>query len=64
MARLNPFRRHMLILRFDAGSLLEAFLVSAVTALLVVRFALVVAGYPTLGGATCTSPTCCGAASA
>lgn len=40
----------MLILRFDAGGLLEAFLVSAVTALLVVRFALVVAGYPTLGG--------------
>jgi hypothetical protein len=50
MARLNPFRRHMLILRFDAGGLLEAFLVSAVTALLVVRFALAVAGYPTLGG--------------
>ena len=28
MARLNPFRRHMLILRFDAGGLLEAFLVA------------------------------------
>jgi hypothetical protein len=50
MARLNPFRRHMLILRLDAGGLLEAFLVAAVTALLVVRFALAVAGYPTLGG--------------
>jgi hypothetical protein len=50
MAGLNPFRRHMLVLRLDAGGLLEAFLVAAVTALLVVRFALAVAEYPTLGG--------------
>ena len=50
MARLNPFRRHMLVLRYDAGGLLEAFLVAAVTALLVVRFSLAVSAYPTLGG--------------
>jgi len=29
MAGLNPFRRHMLVLRLDAGGLLEAFLVAA-----------------------------------
>jgi hypothetical protein len=51
MAGLNPFRRHMLVLRSDAGGLLEAFLVAAVTAFLVMRFALAVAEYPTLGGA-------------
>jgi hypothetical protein len=51
MPRLNPFRRHMLVLRYDAGGLLEAFLVAAVTALLVVRFILAVSEYPTLGGA-------------
>ena len=51
MAGLNPFRRHMLVLRLDAGGLLEAFLVAAVTALLIVRFALAVTEYPTLGGA-------------
>ncbi len=50
MARLNPFRRHMLVLRYDAGGLLEAFLVAAVTALLIVRFILAVSAYPTLGG--------------
>jgi hypothetical protein len=50
MAGLNPFRRHMLVLRLDAGGLLEAFLVAAVTALLVLRFVLAVTEYPTLGG--------------
>ena len=51
MAGLNPFRRHMLVLRLDAGGLLEAFLVAAVTSFLVVRFILAVTEYPTLGGA-------------
>jgi len=51
MAALNPFRRHMLVLRRDAGGLLEAFLVAAVTAFLIVRFVLAVTAYPTLGGA-------------
>jgi hypothetical protein len=51
MARLNPFRRHMLIQRLDAGGLLEAFLVAAVTALLVLRIGLAASEYPTLGGA-------------
>ena len=50
MASLNPFRSHMLMLRRDAGGLLEAFLVSAVTAFLIVRFVLAVTEYPTLGG--------------
>jgi hypothetical protein len=50
MAGLNPFRRHMLVLRRDAGGLLEAFLVAAVTAFLIVRFVLAVTEYPTLGG--------------
>ena len=50
MAALNPFRRHMLVLRRDAGGLLEAFLVAAVTAFLIVRFVLAVTEYPTLGG--------------
>ena len=50
MAGLNPFRRHMLVLRLDAGGLLEAFLVAAVTSFLVVRFILAVTEYPTLGG--------------
>ena len=41
----------MLILRLDAGGLLEAFLVAAVTALLVLRIGLAASEYPTLGGA-------------
>jgi hypothetical protein len=49
VASVNPFRRHMLVLRLDAGGLLEAFLVSAVTAFLIIRFVLAVAEYPTLG---------------
>ncbi len=51
MAGLNPFRRHMLVLRLDAGGLLEAFWVAAVTSFLVVRFILAVTEYPSLGGA-------------
>jgi hypothetical protein len=50
MARLNPFRRHMLVLRLDAAGLLEAFLIAAVTSFLTIRFILAVTEYPTLGG--------------
>lgn len=42
---------HRLFLRrFDAGGLIEIFLVSAVASILTIRFFLRISGYPTLGG--------------
>src|SRR5437870_9525247 len=46
----KPLTRPFLIRNLDAGKLLESFLVSAVAAVLGVRFFLGVTGYPQLGG--------------
>src|SRR6267154_1998358 len=46
----KPLARPFFIRNLDAGKLLETFLVSAVAALLGVRFFLGVTGYPRLGG--------------
>jgi len=50
MLRRKIIWRHLLIRRFEAGDLLETFLVSAVASLLLIRFLLKVTGYPQLGG--------------
>jgi hypothetical protein len=42
-------RRHFLIRRYEAADLLESFMVSAVTALLLIRFILKLTGYPQIG---------------
>src|SRR5438128_2029961 len=47
----KPLARPFFIRNLDAGQLLESFLVSAVAAVLGVRFFLGVTGYPRLGGA-------------
>ena len=44
-------RRHLPVRRFEAGELLESFLVCAVASVLLTRFLLKVAGWPRLGGA-------------
>ena len=47
----KPPRRPFFIRNLDAGQLLETYLVSAVAAVLAVRFFLGATGYPRLGGA-------------
>jgi hypothetical protein len=50
MDKIRTVRRLLLVRRYDAGDLLDIFLVSAVSALLLVRFLLRITGYPQLGG--------------
>jgi hypothetical protein len=49
MRSREVLRRHLLIRRYEAGDLLESFMVSAVASLLLIRFFLKLTGYPQIG---------------